>query len=80
MAEDEQGDLGFSYRPVKSGDVMIDHYGRLATILRGKRAAVFLKKAEQGSFAEQQQLMARATGNYRRGNERNAKNHPRNRG
>jgi hypothetical protein len=31
-------------------------------------------------FVSQQQLMARPTGSYKRGNERSTKNHPRNRG
>jgi len=30
-------------------------------------------------FIDQQQLMARLTGNYKRGNEKTAKTHPRNR-
>jgi len=67
---------GFDYE-VRGGLVVISHHGKTATILRGKRASDFLGKIDAGNA---QQLMARLTGNYRRGNERQARNHPRNRG
>lgn len=65
-------DLGFSYRIRKSGEIDIDHHGKLAATLRGAAAAKFLAKVEAGDFALGQQLMARLTGNYKRGNERAA--------
>jgi len=43
--------------------------------VRGDRAAAFLAEVGQD---DPQQVMARWTGQYRRGNERTAKNHPRN--
>jgi hypothetical protein len=67
---------GFSYVVREGGEVQISHHGRTATVLRGTVAARFLADVE-GQDA--QQLMARLTGNYRRGNERVGKNHPRNR-
>lgn len=69
------GPEGFDY-DVRGGEVVISHHGRRATVLRGKAAARFLADVEDG--ADDQELMARVTGNYRRGNERTAKNHPRN--
>jgi len=72
-------DLGFSFRQRKNGDVEILHHGRLASTLRGADAADFVAEAASGSQAEAQQLMARVTGNYKRGNERLASDHPRNR-
>ncbi len=72
-------DLGFIHHIAKSGAVLISHHGRQVTTLRGKPAADFLKKMAKLDFAGEQQLMARATGNYKRGNERQAKNHPKNR-
>lgn len=66
---------GFSYTTHANGSVTIDHRGRTVTTLRGSRAAAFL--AEIAS-ADDQLVMARWTGNYRRGNERTAKQHPRN--
>ncbi len=71
-------DLGFTYHVRKSGEIEIRHHGRVAAILRGAAAAGFLAEAEAG-FAVAQQAMARVTGNYKRGNERAACNHPRNR-
>jgi hypothetical protein len=39
------------------------------TILRAKAASDFLAKAEEASVDAVQQLCARVTGNYKRGNE-----------
>ena len=66
---------GFEYR-VRGDEVVVLHHGRPAVVLRGSRAAQFLAEVER---EDPQELMARLTGNYRRGNERTAKNHPRNR-
>lgn len=71
--------LGFSHRARKNGEVEILHHGRLAATLRGGDAARFLAQVETADHAHAQQLMARLTGNYRRGNERLAGRHPRNR-
>jgi hypothetical protein len=68
---------GFAYE-VRGGEVVVSHHGRRATVLRGGTAARFLADVEDGDDA--QELMARVTGNYRRGNERTGKNHPRNAG
>ncbi len=73
------GDLGFSYRQRKNGEVEIFHHGRLAATLRGAEATRFIQEAERGGFSVAQQRMARLTGNYRRGNESQASRHPRNR-
>jgi hypothetical protein len=72
-------DLGFAYRVKKNGEVEILHHGRLASTLRGKDAEDFKQEAQDESGAEAQQLMARVTGNYKRGNERTASQHLRNR-
>jgi hypothetical protein len=67
---------GFEYEE-RGDEVVVYHRGRRASVLRGRRAADFLQDVEAG---DPQELMARVTGNYRRGNERQAKEHPRNRG
>ncbi len=67
---------GFEYEE-RDGEVVVLHHGRRATTLRGDRARQFL--AEVGS-GDGQLLMAKVTGNYRHGNERTAKAHPRNAG
>ncbi|WP_435746274.1 hypothetical protein [Microbacterium sp. PMB16] len=64
----------FEFR-VRGDEVVIQHHGRTATTLRGARATEFLAQVEHG---DPQLLMARVTGNYRRGNERAARQHPRN--
>jgi hypothetical protein len=66
---------GFTYELV-GDDVVISHHGRRAITLRGAAAQQFLADVVD----DPQQLMARLTGNYKRGNERVAKQHPRNRG
>ncbi|WBC17299.1 hypothetical protein O7600_10905 [Micromonospora sp. WMMA1998] len=66
---------GFRYVERADGTVVITHHGRVAGTLRGGRAAQFLAEVEDDA----QLVMARWTGNYRRGNERTARQHPRNR-
>lgn len=57
---------GFDF--VEVGDrVEIRHHGRLAATLRKAAARKFLADVER---RDPQQLMARVTGNYKRGNER----------
>jgi hypothetical protein len=67
---------GFEFIERADGSVAISHHGRRVTVLRGTRAAEFLSDVESNP----QGAMARWTGNYKRGNERAAKQHPRNRG
>ena len=67
---------GFEWT-ARGGEVRITHRGRHATTLRGVAAVEFLGDVERG---DPQELMARLTGNYKRGNEREARNHARNRG
>lgn len=81
MTKSEPGsqDLGFSYRIRRNGELEILHHGRVASILRGSDADDFLAEVEAADEDDAQQLMARITGNYKRGNERLASQHPRNR-
>ncbi|MGW6294326.1 hypothetical protein [Streptomyces sp. NPDC055058] len=68
---------GFAYTDHANGSVDITHHNRHATTLNGDRAARFL--AEVTTSPDPQLVMARWTGNYKHGNERTARNHPRNR-
>ena len=81
MTNSEPGsqDLGFSYRIRRNGELEILHHGRMASTLRGSDADDFLAEVEAADEGDAQQLMARITGNYKRGNERLASQHPRNR-
>ena len=72
-------DLGFTYRERKGGAVEVLHHGRLASTLRGAEALDFLADVRNREPVDAQRLMARVTGNYKRGNERLASGHPRNR-
>ena len=76
----EHENLGFTYRRQRSGEVEILHLARRASTLRGRDALEFLSEVESSSTSEVQQLMARITGNYKHGNEREASQHPRHRG
>ncbi len=58
---------GFSYSKHKNGVVVITHHGRRAAVLRGASATKFLARVDTEN---EQELMARVTGNYKRGNER----------
>jgi hypothetical protein len=61
--------LGFSFQTTNQGMVRISRGGRVVTVLRGSSAQRFLAKTHDAPVDVQQQLMARITGNYKRGNE-----------
>lgn len=71
------GPDGFAWTQQKNGDVVITHHDKRAATLRGERAIEFLGDVDDGA---DQELMARLTGNYKRGNERQSRNHPRHSG
>lgn len=77
--DDPTDDLGFSYRERKNGDVQVLPAGVLAATLRGTAALDFIDEVAAGGAQDAQQLVARLTGNYKRGNERLAAGHARNR-
>ena len=60
----------FSYRATKQGKVFIAWHGKQAMVLDGRAAQDFLAKVEGLDHHQTQLLMARITGNFRRGNER----------
>ncbi|WP_326690196.1 MULTISPECIES: hypothetical protein [unclassified Streptomyces] len=70
----------FTFERRGDRSVVISHYGSQATVLRGASAERFLTEVTSAGGASAAQLvMARWTGNYRRGNERTAQQHQRNR-
>lgn len=76
-ASDERGRLvddPFDWRVTGSGSVLVSRGGRLVVTVGGAaaaRLAAGLERAEAaGDELAAQHLLARATGNYRRGNER----------
>ena len=62
-------DLGFSHKGTRLGEVHIFRDGKQVATLRGKVAAKFLAKVQGADDSAVQQVCARATGNYKRGNE-----------
>jgi hypothetical protein len=63
-------DFGFSYDSTQDGQVFISWEGRVVVTLRGARAQKFLSAVENASPGEEQHVMARFTGNFKRGNEK----------
>jgi hypothetical protein len=68
---DPLADEPFSYVTRADGSIVIRYHEAPVTLLRGRAAERFATRisASDGPHA-QQQLMARATGNFKRGNER----------
>ncbi|MCC6310773.1 MAG: hypothetical protein IT345_07630 [Trueperaceae bacterium] len=60
----------FDYRVDKSGAVRIFWGGRCVTVVRGDNARKLAAKLTATDDAGVQRLLQRATGNFRRGNER----------
>ena len=67
---DPLSDRPFSCAPRADGSILIRYRAAPVTVLRGKAAERFASRLEQADAAGAQQLMARATGHLRRGNER----------
>lgn len=61
----------FSYRASKDGKVFLAWRGKQVMILKGKQAQDFLARIAGLDEPAAQLLMARLTGNFKRGNERN---------
>jgi hypothetical protein len=66
-SDDRDDDLGFRFTERKSGEIVITRDGRPVTTLRGAASERFRRLAAR---LGEQRAMARATGNYRRGDER----------
>ncbi len=54
----------------KNGEIAIRHHGRDVTIVRGRAAERLGERLTSVDDDGARQLLARATGNYKRGNER----------
>ncbi len=59
----------FSFHETKDGKVFIYWRGKPASILKGLKAGRFLQQIDNLDPSEAQLLMARLTGNFKRGNE-----------
>ena len=65
----------FAYRSTKNGKVFITWRGKPARTLTGAEAARFLESCEGANESDLQHLMARCTGNFKRGNEKTPSRH-----
>ena len=63
----------FTFREGKDQKVFIFWHGKQVKILKGKQAQKFLAKVISLEHKEAQLVMAKATGNFKRGNERQNK-------
>jgi len=60
----------FSSSTRSDGSIVIRYHEAPVTVLRGRAAERFSARMADADSAAAQQLMARATGNFKRGNER----------
>lgn len=64
------GDEPFNYRVTKDNTVFLDYNGRQVKILNGTEAEKFLKRIRAAdNITGAQLIMAKITGNFKRGNE-----------
>lgn len=61
----------FSYQITKDNAVFIEYHGKRVKILKGKEADKFLERIKVAENEKEEQLiLAKITGNFKRGNER----------
>ena len=60
----------FDYTATKDGRVLITWYGKHVTTLKGEKARKFLAQVDGLDDRDAQLVMAKVTGNFKRGNER----------
>ena len=74
---DPLGSMPFSYSTRRDGSILISYHTAPVTILRGRSAERFTARIAEADATASQQLMARATGAFKHGNEREGKSSPR---
>ncbi len=63
----------FTYKQTKDNKVFIYWMGKQVTILSGKHSEKFMERIANTDFKEAQLIMAKVTGNFKRGNEKDNK-------
>jgi hypothetical protein len=63
----------FSYKITKDNKVLISWYGKQVTILKGAKALAFISDIESADGKEIQLIMAKVTGHFKHGNEKENK-------
>lgn len=64
----------FDYQITKDKRVLLYYDGKLIKTLSGKSAVKFIAQIEDADWQDAQLILAKATGNFKRGNERDGKN------
>jgi hypothetical protein len=65
------GDEPFNYRMTKDNTVFLEYYGKQVKILKGAEAEKFITRIKTAkNTTDEQLIMAKMTGNFKRGNER----------
>ncbi|MCD8511089.1 MAG: hypothetical protein LRY73_15305 [Bacillus sp. (in: Bacteria)] len=63
-------EVPFHYRVTKDNTIFLDYEGKQVKILKGKDAEKFIKKMNVAENEKERQLiLAKITGNFKRGNE-----------
>lgn len=70
MSEEKFTEEVFSYKVSKDKKVFLFWYGKQVMILKGKDSEKFIARISGADFQEAQLIMAKVTGNFKRGNER----------
>jgi hypothetical protein len=70
---DPLGSMPFSYATRADGSIVISYRTAPVALLRGRSAERFATRIADADAVASQQLMARATGTFKRGNERDGK-------
>ncbi len=60
----------FTFHVSKDNKVFISWYGKQVMILKGKESEKFLARMQGANQLEAQLIMAKVTGNFKRGNEK----------
>ena len=60
----------FAYTATKNGTLQLHARGRIVKTMKGKAASSLLEKLESADKAQRQRLLAKATGQFKFGNER----------
>ncbi|WP_339101897.1 hypothetical protein [Candidatus Enterococcus clewellii] len=66
LVEDE----AFTFKQGKDNKLLIFYYNKQIMIVKGKKAQKLVEKLLVGTNEENQLLLAKVTGNFKRGNER----------
>ena len=66
-------DSPFEYRQYKNGNVSVFYNSKEVMTFKGKAAQKFTARIESASEQRAQLIMAKITGNFKRGNEREGK-------